>query len=125
MSQATSPSTGGRYGLARVFRAWEGPRSTRDVWKAQEGRDTQPSAPRGPNSLWTAAVLIEQVRLVLVGLPFLGEGYRKVWAGCAWPACAPRGRGCRSPLDRARTARRRAQARMSSGTPLVTSRSVT
>ena len=35
---------------------------------------------RGPKTAWTDAELTEQVRAVLARSPFVGEGYRKVWA---------------------------------------------
>jgi len=35
---------------------------------------------RGPKTAWTDAELTEQIRAVLVRSPFVGEGYRKVWA---------------------------------------------
>lgn len=38
--------------------------------------------------------LIEAIRRVLIACPFHGEGYRKVWSGCAMPACAPRKNAC-------------------------------
>jgi transposase InsO family protein len=35
---------------------------------------------RGPKTAWTDAELTEQIRAVLARSPFVGEGYRKVWA---------------------------------------------
>jgi transposase InsO family protein len=35
---------------------------------------------RGPKTEWTDAELTEQIRGVLAHSPFVGEGYRKVWA---------------------------------------------
>jgi transposase InsO family protein len=41
-----------------------------------------PAAPRkrGPKTAWTDAELTERIRGVLAASPFVGEGYRKVWA---------------------------------------------
>ena len=79
MGRAASPSVGRRYGLVRACRVLEIPRST--VYAAR-ARRLAPSAPRkrGPRTAWTDAELIEQIRGVLVASPFVGEGYRKVWA---------------------------------------------
>jgi hypothetical protein len=35
---------------------------------------------RGPKSAWSDADLVEYIRAVLASSPFVGEGYRKVWA---------------------------------------------
>ena len=79
MGRTASPSTGRRYGLARVCRILEVPRST--VYAARTRRLT-PSVPRkrGPKTAWTDADLTERIRDVLARSPFVGEGYRKVWA---------------------------------------------
>ena len=79
MGRAASPSAGRRYGLARVCRVLEIPRST--VYAARARRLT-PVAPRkrGPRTAWTDAELTERIRAVLAASPFVGEGYRKVWA---------------------------------------------
>jgi putative transposase len=79
MGQAVSPSVARRYSLARVCRVLEVPRST--VYAARSRRLT-PVAPRkrGPKTAWMDAELIEQIRGILARSPFVGEGYRKVWA---------------------------------------------
>ena len=79
MSQTTSPSAQRPYGLARTCRVLELPRST--VY-ASRARATQPVArqKRGPKSRWTDAAVTERIRQVLAESPFVGEGYRKVWA---------------------------------------------
>ena len=79
MSQATSPSVGRRYGLARVCRVLEIPRST--VYAARTRR-LAPAVPRkrGPKTAFTDAELTDRIRAVLARSPFVGEGYRKVWA---------------------------------------------
>jgi len=79
MGQTASPSVGRRYGLARVCRVLEIPRST--IYAARSRREAPVVArKRGPKTAWTDAELTEQIRAVLVRSPFVGEGYRKVWA---------------------------------------------
>jgi hypothetical protein len=77
MSQATSPSTGQLYGLARVCRMWGIARST-IYWQQHER--AMPAARRGPLGPWTDDELVAHIRRVLEASPFPGEGYRKVWA---------------------------------------------
>ena len=88
MSRASSPSSGRRYGTARVCQLWEVPRSTVYARRARASQPAQPAAKRGPKGAGTDAALTEQIRAVLARSPFIGEGYRK-----AWPACAPRWAG--------------------------------
>ena len=79
MGRATSSSTGRRYGLARVCRVLETPRST--VYAARTRRLAPvPPRKRGPKTAFTDAELTDQIRGVLARSPFVGEGYRKVWA---------------------------------------------
>ena len=77
MSQATSPSTGQPYGLARICRVWGIARSTL-YWqrRAPAPRGTR----RGPLGPCTDDDLVAAIRRVLEASPFPGEGYRKVWA---------------------------------------------
>jgi putative transposase len=77
MSQALSPSTGMRYGLARTCRVWAVARSS--VY----GRRQDPTESRrrpGPNGPCPDDELGGHIRTVLQDSPFHGEGYRKVWA---------------------------------------------
>lgn len=80
MSQAASPSTSRPYGLARVCRVWDIPRSS--VYAAHSrARDTaRVVGRRGPKTAWSDTCLTEEIRAVLARSPFLGEGHRKVWA---------------------------------------------
>ena len=80
MSRASSPSSGRRYGTARVCQLWEVPRSTVYARRARASRPAQPAAKRGPKGAGTDAALTEQSRAVLARSPFIGEGYRKAWA---------------------------------------------
>jgi hypothetical protein len=78
--RASSPSTGRRYGTARVCRAWEVPRSTVYARRVRTSRPATAASKRGPKQTWTDAALTEQIRAVLTNSPFIGEGYRKAWA---------------------------------------------
>ena len=79
MSQTCSPSCSRAYGLARTCRVLEIARST--VY-ARRARRLQPLPlpQRGPKPTWTDDEVIEHIRRVLAGSPFVGEGYRKVSA---------------------------------------------
>jgi len=77
MSQATSPSTAMRYGLARICRAWGVARSTL-YWQRQ--KRVGPGRRPGPVGPCPDADLVAHIRTVLEASPFHGEGYRKVWA---------------------------------------------
>ena len=79
MSRASSPSSGRRYGTARVCQLWEVPRSTVYARRARASRPAQPAAKRGPKGAGTDVALTEQIRAVLARSPFIGEGYRKAW----------------------------------------------
>jgi transposase InsO family protein len=75
MSATISPSTHRRYGLRRVCRVWEVPRSTvffRRKPKATPGK-------RGPKPMIPDAELIPMIREDLAASPFREEGHRKVY----------------------------------------------
>ena len=76
---ATSPTTGRRYGLVRVCRAGDLPRST---LYARRARSLAPRLPerRGPPPQLADAGLLAAIRADLAASPFRGEGHRKVWA---------------------------------------------
>ena len=76
MSQALSPSTGKRYGLARVCRVWNIARSTLYSQRCRTGIG---SGRRGPAGALSDDRIVQQIRSLLGGSPFHGEGYRKVW----------------------------------------------
>jgi putative transposase len=78
MSRRTSPSTHRPYGIARVLRVWELPRST---FYAQRVRQTHPATGRrGRTPTLDDAALLTQIRAVIAESPFHGEGHRKIWA---------------------------------------------
>jgi len=83
MAEATSPATGHRYGVARVCRIWDVPRSS--FYAAlQAGADgtqaTAGPARRGPKPAVSDADLLAAIRAGLARSPWTGEGHRKVWA---------------------------------------------
>jgi putative transposase len=79
VSQTVSPSTGRPYRLARTCAALGLPRSTVYAARARRQRATPPQK-RGPKTTLGDAELTTYVREVLARSPFVGEGYRKVWA---------------------------------------------
>lgn len=84
MSQTVSPSVHRPYGLARVCRVWEVPRSTVYATQARQATPPRPPQRRGPKPQWSDETLLDEIRAVLAASPFLGEGHRKVWARLRW-----------------------------------------
>jgi transposase InsO family protein len=82
MSRETSVGANKPYGLERVCRVLEFPRST--IY-AQEQRQTVKVVPlhparRGPKPKVSDTDLLAAIRADLAASPFTGEGHRKVWA---------------------------------------------
>ena len=77
MSQAVSPASGHRYGLATVCRVWRVARS--GVYRHLRPPTTSPRRP-GPVGAMPDSALLAAIRAVLAASPFHGEGHRKVWA---------------------------------------------
>jgi len=85
MSEAISPSTGKRYGVARTCAAWGRkrssfyaktcPRSCRNEEKPTQGRKKP-----GPKTEVSDFELLALIREDISSSPFTGEGHRKVWA---------------------------------------------
>jgi len=80
MSRETSPGTAKCYGLQRVCRVLEAPRSTIYARRARAAVLTLHPRRRGPKSKVSDEALLEAIRADLAASPFLGEGHRKVWA---------------------------------------------
>lgn len=82
MSRETSVGTGTPYGLERVCRVLELPRSTIYAQQARESTKMVPLfAPRrGPKPKVSDVDLLIAIRADLAASPFTGEGHRKVWA---------------------------------------------
>jgi putative transposase len=79
MSKTVSPSREKPYGLARVCRAWEAPRST-VYYQHAAAMSPAPPVRRGPIGPMSDEDLVKEIRAVLDASPFHGEGHRKVWA---------------------------------------------
>ncbi len=83
MAAVTSPTTGRRYGVARVCQVWEVPRSTfyaaQQAGAAEAGSRPSPAC-RGPKPAISDADLLAAIRADLARSPWTGEGHRKVWA---------------------------------------------
>jgi hypothetical protein len=83
VGQTVSPSTGQRYGLARVCRIWELPRTTNYFERHQRAvpiEERPEPKRRGPLGPCSDEELVGHIRRILTESPFHGEGYRKVWA---------------------------------------------
>lgn len=91
MSQVVSPSVGRPYGLARVARVWEMSRSTLYFQKQRQHRPPREDR-RGRRPI-PEDTLVDAIRQVISESPWVGEGYRKVWA-------ALRARGLRTSKGR-------------------------
>ena len=83
MADATSPTTGRCYGVARVCQVWDVPRSSfyaaRQTNAAEAGPRPSP-ARRGPQPAISDEDLLAAIRADLARSPWTGEGHRKVWA---------------------------------------------
>ena len=82
MSCESSEGTGKSYGLERVCRVLEFPRSTIYAQQARESAKVVPlfAQRRGPKPKVSDADLLAAIRCDLEASPFTGEGHRKVWA---------------------------------------------
>lgn len=82
MSRESCLGAGQPYGLERVCRVLEFPRSTIYAQQAREAAKVVPlhSMRRGPKPKLPDADLLAAIRADLAAWPFTGEGHRKVWA---------------------------------------------
>ena len=82
MSAVYSIATHKRYGLQRVCRVWQVPRSTVYAHRVEAHGDGGPGAgpptKRGPLGPCSDAALVDHIRRRLAASPFQGEGYRKM-----------------------------------------------
>jgi len=82
MSRECSPTTGRAYGVKRVCAVWTVPRSS--VYAARERVQEPPEPPtalrRGPKPQISDDTILGHIREYLRTSPFVGEGYRKVYA---------------------------------------------
>lgn len=81
MSRTVSPEAGREFGLERVCRVLESPRSTH-YYRLQPAPSAGRPEPkkRGPNPKVSDEELLVLIRVDLDESPFVGEGHRKVWA---------------------------------------------
>jgi hypothetical protein len=82
MSRETSAGAGKPYGLERVCRVLEFPRSAIYAQAQRQAAKVVPLHParRGPKPKVSDADLLDAIRADLAASPFTGEGHRKVWA---------------------------------------------
>lgn len=82
MSEAISESTGKRYGLQRVCRAWELARSSVYERRQRAGKRAEGALPgrRGPTPKCSDEEVLGAIQADLERSPFKGEGHRKVHA---------------------------------------------
>ena len=82
MSQTLSPSFARCYGLARVARVWKISRAS--VYRSLKETPPNTIAHRpGPVGACSDAELAGHIRQQIAASRLHGEGYRKVWRGCA------------------------------------------
>jgi len=80
MSQQVSSATKRRYPVSRICKAWGIARSSVHFHRTRLRAVLPPASRRGPQGPCSDEVLVERIREVLRASPFVGEGYRKVWA---------------------------------------------
>src|SRR5271166_5067512 len=84
MAEATSPTTGRRYGVARVCQIWDQPRSSfyaaRQPQQAGAVAPASASARRGPKPSVGDEALLAPTRAARGRSPGTGKGHRKVGA---------------------------------------------
>ena len=83
MAQAISTTTGQPYGIQRVCRLWDMPRSSFYAAQAPTRQSAGPAptpARRGPKPAVTDAALLAAIKRDLETSPWTGEGHRKVRA---------------------------------------------
>lgn len=80
MTQRTSAATNKRYTVAQVCRVWKLARSSLYAARPRLQAVRAPVRRRGPQGPCPDDELVQRIRGVVVASPFLGEGYRKVWA---------------------------------------------
>jgi putative transposase len=82
MAQATSPTSGQRYGVRRLCQVWGVPRSSFYAARqpTPDSAEPRPPAPRGPKPTIPDEARLAAIRKDLARSPWTGEGHRKVWA---------------------------------------------
>lgn len=81
MSRVESASSGRVYGVARVCENWKISRSAIYRERDRQRGDAPPKGRRGPKrNILTDEELLQEIRTSLKNSPWVGEGYRKVFA---------------------------------------------
>jgi transposase InsO family protein len=83
MAKATCTATGQPYGVKRVCKLWDVPRSSFYAAQAPKPESAGPAPPparRGPKPAITDEALLAAIKRDLQTSPWTGEGHRKVWA---------------------------------------------
>ncbi|WP_209428394.1 hypothetical protein [Pararhodobacter sp. SW119] len=94
MTGILSPSVGRRYPLASVCRLWGLSRATLYRRRfATAANQPHPPSRRGPEGAASDADLLAAIRGVIKASPFIGEGYRKIWARLRFRGCGLRRAG--------------------------------
>jgi transposase InsO family protein len=80
MSQTSSPSTNSLYGLERVCRTWDVPRSSYYSQLKQASSQRKDLKKRGPKPEVSDTELLSKIKQDIETSPFSGEGHRKIHA---------------------------------------------
>ena len=80
MSLTVSPSTGRAYGVQRVCRIWNKPRSSVYARRHRKRAPVVLPRKRGPRPKFSDSELLEAIERDLARSPWQGEGHRKVFA---------------------------------------------
>jgi transposase InsO family protein len=80
MAKAISPTAGQPYGIQRVCRLWDVPRSSFYAAQVKSVVPAAPPARRGPKPAIADDALLAAIKRDLHTSPWTGEGHRKVWA---------------------------------------------
>ena len=80
MSATMSPSALKTFGIKRVCTVWNISRSPIHRHKVRALHGATPNKKRKPTTYLADAQLFEEIKILLRNSPFVGEGYRKVWA---------------------------------------------
>jgi transposase InsO family protein len=80
MAKAISPTAGQPYGIQRVCRLWDVPRSSFYAAQVKSAVPAAPPARRGPKPAISDDALLAAIKRDLDTSPWTGEGHRKVWA---------------------------------------------
>ena len=97
MAGSVSPATGCAYGVARVCRVWDVPRSSFYAAQraAQAPASARPTGRRGPKPAVPDTALLAAIRADLARSPWSGEAIARSGRGCAsGTGCASRASGC-------------------------------